>query len=63
MTNEEPLVVVEAGVDIVREVVGKDCGDSRGGVVGKGETSLRRGRYGGAFKRMSGVEEIGRAHV
>ena len=42
LTNEEPLVVVKACVDVVREVIRKDCGDSRDGVVGEGETPLRR---------------------
>ena len=57
MANEEPLVVVEADVDIAREVVGKDCGNSRDGVVGKGETSLRRGRCRGVFERTLGAED------
>ena len=40
LANEEPLVVVKAGIDIVREVVGKDCGDSHDGVIREGETAL-----------------------
>ena len=36
LTNEEPLVVVKACVDIVWEVVGEDCGDSRYSVVREG---------------------------
>ena len=56
-TNEEPLVVVKAGVNIVWEVVGKDRGDSRYSVVGKGEASLCRGRYGGILKGTSGTKD------
>ena len=50
MTNEEPLVVVKACVDIVWEVIREDCGNSRNGVVGKGETPLRRGGCGSVRK-------------
>ena len=62
LTNEEPLVVVKACVDIVREVIREDCSDSRGSVVRKGETSLRRGGYRSAFEGTSGAEDedIGR---
>ena len=44
LANEEPLVVVEASVDIVRKIIRKDSGDSRDGVIGEGETPLRCGR-------------------
>ena len=57
LTNEEPLVVVETGVDIVRKVVRKDCGDGRDGVIGERETSLCRGRCGGVCERASGTED------
>ena len=57
LTNEEPLVVVESGIDIVREVVGEDCGDSRYSVVGEGETPLCRGRCGSVRQRTSGAED------
>ena len=57
MANEEPLVVMKAGVNIMREVIGKDGGDSRGGVVGKGETSLRRSRCRGAFEGALSAED------
>ena len=62
MTNEEPLVVVEACIDVVWEVVGKDCGDSRGGVIGKREASLRRGGCRSVRERAFGAEnrDIGR---
>ena len=43
LTNEEPLVIVKACVDIMWEVVREDCGDSRGSVVREGETPLHRG--------------------
>ena len=57
LANEEPLVVVEAGVDIMREVVGKDRGNSHGGVVGEGETPLRRGRRGSVCEGTFGAED------
>ena len=57
LTNEEPLVVVKSSVDIVREIVGENCGDGRRSVVREGETSLRRGRCGGVRQRTSGVED------
>jgi hypothetical protein len=57
LANEEPLVVVKACVDIVREVIGEDCGDSRYSVVREGETSLCCGRYGGVRQRTSGAED------
>ena len=57
LTNEEPLVVVEAGVDIVGEIVGKDCGDSRDGVIREGEASLRGGGYGSACEGAFGAED------
>ena len=63
LTNEEPLVVVEAGVDIVREVIGKNCGDSRNGMVRKGETPLRCGGCRSVLERAFGAEnrDVGRS--
>ena len=43
LADEEPLMVMEACVDIVWEVVQKDGSDRRGSVVGEGETALCRG--------------------
>ena len=43
-------MVVEAGVDIVGEIVGKDRSDSRDGVIREGETPLRRGGHRGALE-------------
>ena len=57
LANEEPLVVVEASVDIVREVVRKDCGDSRDGVIREGETSLCCGGRGSVCEGVFGVED------
>ena len=57
MANEEPLVVVEAGVDIVREIVGKDGDDGRDGVIREGEASLRVGGHGSIRQRSSGVKD------
>ena len=56
MANEEPLVVVKMCVDIVQEVVRKDCGDGRGGMVRKGETPLCRGGCGSVLERALGAE-------
>ena len=55
-------MVVQARVDIVREVIRKDRGDSRNGVVGNGEASLRRGRCGGIRQGAFGAEngDVGR---
>ena len=62
LANKEPLVVVEACVDVVREVIREDHGDSCGGVIRKGEASLRRGGYGSVRKRTFSAEDgyIGR---
>ena len=43
LADEEPLMVMEACVDIVWEVIRKDGGDRRSSVVGEGETALCRG--------------------
>ena len=62
LTNEEPLVVVKACVDIMWEVIGEDCGDSRYGVVREGEASLCCGGCGSVRQRAFGAEDghIGR---
>ena len=57
LANEEPLVVVETGVDIMREVVGKDRSDSRDGVIREGKTPLRRGGCGGVCEGTPGTED------
>ena len=57
LANEEPLVVVKSCVDVVWEVVGEDCGDSRYSVVREGKTSLRRGRCGGICEGSSGTKD------
>jgi hypothetical protein len=57
LANEEPLVIVEARVDVVREVIREDRGDSRDGVVRKGEASLCRGGCGSIRKRTFGAED------
>ena len=63
LTNEEPLVVVESGVDIVWEVVGKNRGDSRNGMIGEGEAPLRRGGCRSVLKRAFSAEnrDVGRS--
>ena len=57
LTNEEPLVVVKSCVDVVWEVVGEDCGDSRYSVIREGETSLCRGRCGIVHERTFSTED------
>ena len=57
LANEEPLVVVKAGIDIVGEVVGEDCSYGRDGMVRERETALRTGRCGGVRQRSSGIED------
>ena len=57
LTNEEPLVVVKARVDIVWKVIRENGGDSRYGVVGKGEASLCRGGCRSAFEGAFGAED------
>ena len=57
LTNEEPLMVMKAGVDIVREVIRKDCGNSRGSMVRKGETPLRRGGCGSVCERAFSAKD------
>ena len=57
LANEEPLVVVKTGVDVVGEVILKDCSDSRNGVVGERETPLCRGGRGGVGEGTSGTED------
>ena len=49
-------MVVKARIDIMWEVVREDCSDSHGGMVWKGETSLRRGGCGSVHKRAFSTE-------
>ena len=56
LANEEPLVVVKARIDIVREVVREDCSDSRDSVVREGKASLCRGGYRDVLERTFGAE-------
>ena len=57
LANEEPLVIVEARVNVMREVIREYRGDSRDGVVRKRETPLCRGGCGGVHKRAFGAED------
>jgi hypothetical protein len=45
LTNEEPLVVVKVSVDIMWEVIGKNCCNGSDGMIGKREISLCRSRH------------------
>ena len=56
LANEEPLMVVKTRVDVVWEVIRKDCGDGRSGMVWKGKTSLCRGGRGSVLKGARGAK-------
>ena len=57
LTNEEPLVVMKACIDVVWEVIREDCGDGRGSMVRKGEASLCRGRCRYVCEGAFGAED------
>ena len=56
LTNKEPLVVVKACIDIMWEVVRKDCGNGRDSMVGEGEAPLRHGGSGSVHERVFSAE-------
>ena len=56
LTNEEPLVVVKACVDIMREIIREDGGNGRDGVVRKGKASLHCSGYGSVTERLFGAK-------
>ena len=62
MTNEEPLVVAKACVDIVREVVRENGGNGRDGMVWKVKAPLCCGGRRSIREGTSGTEDrdIGR---
>ena len=57
LANEEPLMVVKTGVDVMRKVIRQDRSNSRGSVVRKGETALRRGGRRSIQERAFGAED------
>ena len=57
LANEEPLVVVKASIDVMGEIIGEDCSDSRSGVVREGEASLCCGGCGSIRQRTLGAED------
>ena len=57
LSNEEPLVVVEARIDGMREVIRENRGDSHGGVIRNGEAPLCRGGCGSVHKGTFGAED------
>ena len=57
LTNEEPLVIMEVRVDVVWEVIREDRGDSRDGVIRKGEAPLHRGGCGSVHERALGAKD------
>ena len=62
LTNEEPLVVVKACVNIMWEVIQEDCGYSHDSVVRKGEAPLRRGGSGSVRERACCAEDGNISH-
>ena len=56
LTNEEPLMVVKACVDIMLEVVRKNRGNGCNSVIGERETPLCHGGSGGIRKRAFRAE-------
>ena len=62
LTNEEPLRVVQSGVDIMREVVRKDCRNGSNCVIGEGKTFLHCGGYwfGGKGSPCAKNGDVGR---
>ena len=57
LPNEEPLMIVEAGVNVMREIVGEDCGYGGDSVVGERKTPLRCGRGGSVVKGSSSAQD------
>ena len=57
LANEEPLVGMKSGIDIVREIIGEDSCDSSDCVVGEREASLCRGGYGFGGKGSSRAKD------
>ena len=53
LSYKEPLIGMEPGIDIVREVVREDCRDGSDSVIRKRETSLRRSGHWFGGKGMS----------
>ena len=56
LTNEEPLIGVEPGIDIVWEVIGKDCCDGSNCMIGERETSLCHSRHWFSGEGLSGTK-------
>ena len=57
LSYKEPLIGVESGIDIMQEVVGKDCRDGGDSVIQKRENSLRRSGDWFGRKGTSGTED------
>jgi hypothetical protein len=51
------LVVVEAGIDVMREIIREDGGDSRDGVIGEGEAALCCGGCRSVCEGSFGAED------
>ena len=57
LANEEPLVVMKLGINVMWEVIGEDGCNSCNGMVGKGKAPLCHGRDRRVNKRSSGAED------
>ena len=57
LTNEEPLMVVKSGIDIMWEVIREDSHNGGNGMVREREASLCRGRDWRIGKRLSSGED------
>ena len=62
LTDEEPLVVVKARINIMQEVVREDGGDSCDSVVWEGEASLHCSGGGSVHERATSVEDRDVSH-
>ena len=57
MSHKKPLVGVEPGIDVVWQVVRKDCRDGGNSVIGKRETPLCRSGHQFGGKGASSTED------
>ena len=62
LTNKEPLVVVESGIDVMWEIIREDCCYGGDGVIGERETSLLCGGNQGIGKRSSCTQDRDISH-
>ena len=56
LANEEPLLVVKVRINVMQEIVRKDCGNSCDSMVRKGEAPLCRSGCGSVRERAFGAK-------